>query len=87
MEHARRSRQLGSRHRAALGISEESDAVVIVVSEETGTISLAVDGRITRRMDAASLLAKLEELMEPEADDPASDRGDNAGDDDGATGE
>jgi len=59
----RLSRDLGSRHRAAIGISEETDAVTLVVSEETGGISLAVDGKITRRLDAASLRRRLTELL------------------------
>ena len=45
------SRTLGSRHRAAIGLSEDTDAVAVVVSEETGTISLVEGGRIRRGLD------------------------------------
>jgi diadenylate cyclase len=58
------SRQLGSRHRAAIGLTEDTDAVVVVVSEETGTISLVYGGRIRRDFDGSSLKPALLDLLE-----------------------
>ncbi len=49
------SKELGTRHRAALGITEETDAVTVVISEETGAISLACDGAMVRELDGKSL--------------------------------
>src|SRR6184192_1739129 len=51
----RLSKELGSRHRAAIGLTEENDAVAIVVSEETGSISIVADGDIQRGLDADTL--------------------------------
>jgi diadenylate cyclase len=56
-------RELGTRHRAAIGLSLETDAVVIVVSEETGIISLAVGGEIKKGLDATSLQNQLHEIL------------------------
>ena len=52
-------KDLGSRHRAALGISENSDAIAVVVSEETGNVSVAIGGKLFRNMDAENLKRKL----------------------------
>lgn len=57
------STQLGTRHRAAIGMTENSDAVVLVVSEETGTISVVVNGQITRGYNAISARAELRKLL------------------------
>lgn len=49
------SKELGTRHRAAIGISDVSDAVALIVSEETGTISVAIDGQLTRYLDERAI--------------------------------
>lgn len=60
------SAELGTRHRAALGVSEESDAVVVVVSEETGQISIAVNGVLARRFTKDTLRDVLENYLIPQ---------------------
>jgi diadenylate cyclase len=58
-------RQLGTRHRAAIGITQQTDALTVVVSEETGDISVALHGRLTHVADERRLRAVLEWLLEP----------------------
>lgn len=57
--------ELGTRHRAAIGTTEVSDAIVVIVSEETGKISLSIDGELERGFTYSTLRAKLEDILIP----------------------
>ena len=70
-------RSFGLRHRAALGISEVSDAVAVVVSEESGTISIAQGGRLIRRLDGERLLNSLRAFMTMDPREEAKTTGEN----------
>lgn len=61
----RLSKDLGTRHRAAIGLTEENDSVAIVVSEETGGISLVLEGRIERGISPDQLRGRLRQLLRP----------------------
>lgn len=58
------NKSMGTRHRAGVGISEVTDSITVIVSEQTGTISLAVDGKIQRNFDEEKLKARLMELVD-----------------------
>ena len=69
------SRDLGMRHRAGIGISENSDAVVVLVSEETGAISVAVDGKLRRHLSAETLEKFLRNELLPQGHEAERRRG------------
>ena len=64
-------KDMGTRHRAGLGMSENSDAIVVIVSEETGIISMAKNGVLIRRLDRQNLFNLLQEEIVPPAEDEA----------------
>ena len=64
------SRELGMRHRAGIGMSENSDAVVVIVSEETGSISVAIGGMLKRHLQAETLSQLLHNELMPQQEEP-----------------
>jgi len=81
------SKKLGTRHRAALGIAEESDAIALIVSEETGKFSIAQDGKLDYNLTTEEFRMRLIEALSPkkevffEAKDTDDDDDESAGDD------
>jgi diadenylate cyclase len=59
------SRELGTRHRAAIGVTEDSDSFAVIVSEETGVISFAMEGGLKRNLDGPGLRRMIQQAMEP----------------------
>lgn len=68
------SKDLGTRHRAAVGISEATDSLTIIVSEETGKISVACEGELTRNLDQDRLKTMMRQIMMKESDDQSKNR-------------
>jgi diadenylate cyclase len=69
------SKELGTRHRAAIGLTEETDAVVVIASEETGSVSVAIGGEIIRHLGSADLKRTLNNLLAAETLRQKSRRG------------
>ena len=65
-------KDLGTRHRAGIGMSENSDAIVVIVSEETGVVSLACEGKLTRNFNRETLTEALKTYLMPETETTVS---------------
>ena len=68
------SKELGTRHRAGVGISEASDSLTIIVSEETGNISVAYEGKLTRNLNAEGLRSQMHRILNKTGEEPKSRR-------------
>ncbi len=68
------SKELGTRHRAGVGISEVTDSLTIIVSEETGKISVAYDGELDRNLDADALRMRMQEILNKNTEDKAKNK-------------
>ncbi len=66
------SKELGTRHRAGVGISEATDSLTIIVSEETGKISVAYEGELSRNLDAEALRSRMQEILNKNREEPRS---------------
>lgn len=73
-DNMRLSKDLGTRHRAGVGISEATDSMTVIVSEETGKISIAYGGELSRNLDSDSLKEKLRIIQNKSEEDSSSDR-------------
>lgn len=72
-QNPRISRELGTRHRAAIGVTEDTDSFAVIVSEETGVISFAIDGQLKRNLDGPGLRRLIQQAMEPWRSESESD--------------
>lgn len=68
------SKELGTRHRAGVGVSEASDSLTIIVSEETGNISVAYEGKLTRNLNAEGLRSQMHKILNKNGEEPKSRR-------------
>lgn len=72
-QNPRISRELGTRHRAAIGVTEDSDCFAVIISEETGVISFAIEGELKRNLDGPGLRRLIQQAMEPWRSESESD--------------
>ena len=69
------SKELGTRHRAGVGISEVTDSLTVIVSEETGGISVAYEGKLERALSSEELRSRLQQILNRNADDRTKGKG------------